>query len=213
MKDALENLSTRKATGYDGIQPRILKLIAEELAPSLTRIFNTSIDKGHGYLIGREGNGYQSIRVIAEKKKRITDQLQFYQLLTSCLRNYWVSSLQSTWIPNLAKNSGCDTTLLRLIEKWKMDLDSRQVVGVLSSDMSKAFDSVSPPLLIKKLESYNFLGSTLNLLCFYFSHSQNRIKLGSVTSRWKNTIRGCPLGSLFVPFCGTHFKMILLIRV
>ena len=46
MKDALENLSTRKATGYDGMQPRILKLIAEELAPSLTRIFNTSIEQG-----------------------------------------------------------------------------------------------------------------------------------------------------------------------
>ena len=57
VKDALENLSTRKATGCDGMQPRILKLIAEELAPSLTRIFNTSIDKGHGYLIGRERNG------------------------------------------------------------------------------------------------------------------------------------------------------------
>ena len=45
-----------------------------------------------------------------------------------------------------------------------MDVDSRQVVGVLSSDMSKAFDSVSPPLLIKKLESYNFSGSALDLL-------------------------------------------------
>ena len=68
MKDALENLSTRKANGYDSMQPRILKLTAEELAPSLTWIFNASIDKGHGYLIGREGNGYQSIRVITEKK-------------------------------------------------------------------------------------------------------------------------------------------------
>ena len=45
-----------------------------------------------------------------------------------------------------------------------MDVDSRQVVGVLSSDMSKAFDSVRPPLLIKKLESYNFSGSALDLL-------------------------------------------------
>ena len=69
MKDALENLSNPNPNpGYDGLQPRILKLVAEELAPSLTRIFNTSIDKGHGYLIGREGNGYQSIRIITEKK-------------------------------------------------------------------------------------------------------------------------------------------------
>ena len=54
-----------------------------------------------------------------------------------------------------------------------MDLDSRKVVGILSSDMSKAFDSVSPPRLIKKLESYNFSGCALNLLRSYFSHRQN----------------------------------------
>ena len=92
------------------------------------------------------------------------------------------------------KNNGNNTTLLRLVEKWTVDLDSRQVVGVLSSDMSKAFDSVSPPLLIKKLESYNFSGSALNLLRLYFSHRQNKLKLGSVTNHWKNTIRGCSQG-------------------
>ena len=88
-----------------------------------------------------------------------------------------------------------------------MDLDSRQVVGVLSSDMSKAFDSVSPPLLIKKLESYNFSGSALNnLLRLYFSHRQNRVKLGSVTNHWKNTIRGCPEGSSFGPLLWNSFQ-------
>ena len=66
MKDALENLSTRKATGYDGMQPRILKLIAEELAPSLTRIFNTNIEQGTWLSDWKGGNGYQSIRVKTE---------------------------------------------------------------------------------------------------------------------------------------------------
>ena len=81
-------------------------------------------------------------------------------------------------------SNGCNTTLLRLVEmEWKMDLDSRQVVRVLSSGTSKAFDSVSPPLLIKKLESYNLSGCALNLLHLYFSHRQNRVKLGSVISQ------------------------------
>ena len=104
------------------------------------------------------------------------------------------------------KNNGNNTTLLRLVEKWTVDLDSRQVVGVLSSDMSKAFDSVSPPLLIKKLESYNFSGSALNLLRSYFSHRQNRVKLGSVTSQWRNTIRGCPQGSSFGTLLWNSFQ-------
>ena len=39
-------LNPRKATGYDNIDPRILKIGADELAPSLTSIFNQSITKG-----------------------------------------------------------------------------------------------------------------------------------------------------------------------
>ena len=72
--------------------------------------------------------------------------------------------------------------------------------------MSKAFDSVSPPLLIKKLESYNFSGSAFNLLRSYFSHRQNRVKLGSVTSQWRNTIRGCPQGSSFGTLLWNSFQ-------
>ena len=49
------------------MQPRILKLMGEELAPSLG--FSTlALNKGHGYLIGREGNGYQFIKRKTEKK-------------------------------------------------------------------------------------------------------------------------------------------------
>ena len=50
-----------------------------------------------------------------------------------------------------AKKS-CETTLIRLTEIWGAELDSKKVVGVLSSNMSKAFDSLSPQLLINKLQ-------------------------------------------------------------
>ena len=42
-----------------------------------------------------------------------------------------------------ARNS-CETTLIRLTEAWRAELDS----SVLSSDMTKAFDSISPQLFI-----------------------------------------------------------------
>ena len=40
----------------------------------------------------------------------------------------------------------------------------------------------------------------------YFSRRQNRVKLGSVTSQWKNTIRGCPQGSSFGPLLWNSFR-------
>ena len=40
-----------------------------------------------------------------------------------------------------AKNS-CETTLIRLTETWRAEPDSKKIVGVLSSDKSKALDHI-----------------------------------------------------------------------
>ena len=46
------------------------------------------------------------------------------------------------------KNNSTGTTLLRLIEDWKASLEKREVIGVSPTDMSKAFDSMYPELLL-----------------------------------------------------------------
>ena len=190
VKDVLGDFNTRKATGYDGIQPRILKLIAEEVAPSLTWIFNTSIEQRTRLSDWKRGEWVpvykRNNREEVKNCRPITilptlDKL-FEKLLGKQFTEYMDPKLSNS-LTAYRKNNGWDTSLLRLVEKWNMDLDSRQVVRVLSSDMSKAFDSVSPPLLIKKLESYNFSGSAHNLLRSSSCHRQNRVKLGSVNSQ------------------------------
>ena len=42
----LENLKVKKATGLDNLPPKLLKLAARVLAPSLTFIFNQSLSSG-----------------------------------------------------------------------------------------------------------------------------------------------------------------------
>ena len=51
------------------------------------------------------------------------------------------------------------------------------VVGVLSTDMSKAFDSLYPPLLINELRAYGFSDNSLTLMRSYFSNRKNRIRI------------------------------------
>ena len=46
------------------------------------------------------------------------------------------------------KTHNCGTTLIWLTEDWKMAADNKEYVTVLSTDMSKAFDSLYPALLI-----------------------------------------------------------------
>ena len=46
VKKALENLNGNKSQGPDGMHPRILKELAEELSYSLYKIFKRSISEG-----------------------------------------------------------------------------------------------------------------------------------------------------------------------
>ena len=110
------------------------------------------------------------------------------------------------------KRHSTDTSLIKLTENWKRAIDDRNIVGILSTDMSKAFDSLHPPLLLSKLDAYGFSASSKGLLRSYFTERKYRVKIGTeITSEWKEVLRGCPQGSTFGPliYFGTCFKMIL----
>ena len=86
----------------------------------------------------------------------------------------------STHLTAYRKRNSTETNLLRLIEDWKASLEKREVIGVLSTDMSKAFDSMYPELLLEKLKQYNFSPEALQLVKSCFEERQNRVKLGEI---------------------------------
>ena len=59
-------------------------------------------------------------------------------------------------------------------------------MGVISTDTSKAFDSLLPALMIKKLAAYNLLYEWVQLLRSWFQDQQGRVKLPTSTSVWHN---------------------------
>lgn len=95
------------------------------------------------------------------------------------------------------RHHSCQTTLLRLVEDWKSAVDRKELVYILSTDLSKAFDSLSHSLIVKKLEAYGIGQNSLNLLRSYFDNRLNRVKIKGVTSDWKRMVLGCPQGSSF----------------
>ena len=73
-----------------------------------------------------------------------------------------------------------ETTLVRLVEDWKRSPDNNHTVGVLSADMSKAFDCLSPNLLLSKFQAYGLCrlcSDSLALLQSYFTNRENRVRL------------------------------------
>ena len=97
------------------------------------------------------------------------------------------------------RKHSCETSLIRLVEDWKLAIDRKEFVGILATDMSKAFGSLSPPLLLNKLKAYGFSVNALDLLRSYFHERKNRVRMGSTTTEWKETRRGCPQGSTLGP--------------
>jgi hypothetical protein len=81
--------------------------------------------------------------------------------------NGFIENKKSDNMTAYRKGHSCETTILKLVENWKIDIDNKKLVGVVSTDMSKAFDSLYPPLIVKKLEAYNFSESSLKLLRSY----------------------------------------------
>ena len=100
-----------------------------------------------------------------------------------------------------------EVTLLTLVEEWKQAVDRKELVTILSTDMSKAFDSLCPALTIKKLEACGFGSCSLDLTRSFFDRIFNRVKINGHTSEWKTMTRGCPQGTAFGRFCGICFKM------
>ena len=52
------------------------------------------------------------------------------------------------------KGHSRETTLLRLTEDLKLAINRKELVFILSTDMSKAFDSLSHSTTLTKLEAY-----------------------------------------------------------
>ena len=101
--------------------------------------------------------------------------------------------------PYVKKNS-CQTTLIKLVEDWKRSLHYQKVLGVLTTDLSKAVDSLHPLLLLAKPSSYGFTDEDIGLLGSYFSEWTNSVRIGTETSsEWKEMFRGCLEGSNFWP--------------
>ena len=85
------------------------------------------------------------------------------------------------------------------MEGWRKARDNKLAVSILSTDMSKAFDSLHPPLLLSKLKAYGFQDSTVQLQNSYLSNWKYRVKLGNHVSSRRTVSRGCPQGSALGP--------------
>eukprot|EP00061_Rhincodon_typus_P011728 g36966.t1 len=136
----LKGLKADKSPRKDGLQPRVLKEIAEEIVEALMVIFQESLESGRVQEDWKMSNGAPLFKKGGRQKTG----------------NYRPVSLTSVIGPSqycFIKRRACLTNLLEFFEEVMSKLDT-EPVGIIYLDFQKAFDKVPHRRLTNKIRAH-----------------------------------------------------------
>ena len=102
----------------------------------------------------------------------------------------------SKYLTGFRKNHNTQNSLLRMIESWKVRLNNRSKVGVIITDLSKAFDSLNHELLLIKLKTYGLDNYSVTFTKSYLTNRLQRCKINNSFCEWGKVLNGVPKGSI-----------------
>lgn len=204
----IKNLDSTKATGLDGLGPRLLKTIKNIISPSIAAIINKSLTSGKFpnklkiakvFPIFKNGSksdpsNYRPISILTtiskifEKhvNKHLMGYLNKYNLIHECQSGF-------------RQKHSCQTALVKLIDEWMTCIDNGDIVGTLFIDFRKAFDMVDHALLIHKLSHYKLTSTTLDWFTSYLNYRLQTIVNDQSMSSFSQLQSGVPQGSILGP--------------
>jgi len=208
VKKLLNNLNPHKATGPDDVPARLLKEIAEEIAPVFTNLFQASLNQG------KIPRNWKTANVIPAFKKgnkakpenyrpisltcitcKIMEHIISSNLMTHLERNHILTDAQF----GFRKNRSCETQLINTVQNLAKLLDNRSQIDTVLLDFSKAFDKVPHHRLRYKLEYYGVSGSTLNWIVDFLYERTQKVVLEGSCSGTASVDSGVPQGSVLAP--------------
>ena len=202
----LSQLNSIKAPGPDNLPTKILKEYAHELAPSVTTLFNDSLNEGTVPTAWKQANVIplhkKGNKHTASNYRPISLLPVISKVLERCIYNKIIDYI----IPKLTnlqhgflRNRSTATQLLTVFSKINNILDTGNQADVVYFDLSKAFDSVPHNFLIHKLKSFGFHGKLLKWLSNYLTNRLQRVSFNGSVSEWLPVTSGVPQGSILGP--------------
>ncbi|CAB3228852.1 unnamed protein product [Arctia plantaginis] len=202
------DLRTDCATGIDGISAKLIKQFKSIFVPPLTYIFNLCINAGVFpdlfkraliHPIYKTGdvdrvNNYRPISVLPSLSKILE------KIINTRLKKYLEEKdIISINQYGFRSNRSTNDAVHELTENIVQALDRRKKSLAIFLDLAKAFDTVSIPKLILKLERIGVRDQQLNLFISYLTNRTQCVKIGRYVSRELPIEYGVPQGSILGP--------------
>ena len=114
--------------------------------------------------------------------------------------SFFMDDLFNPFLAAFRKGFGCQSTLLRLLEDWRIALDNHECVAAILMALSEAFDCLPHGFLIAKLRAYGLAEEAVKLLESYLSNRSQQVRLGPCTSTWETLFKGVRINFRTAPF-------------
>jgi hypothetical protein len=202
----LKKLNPKKASGYDNIPSKLIKIAATHISKQITPLINESIVLS----CFPDPLKYADVSPIFKKSDNLNKEnfrpVSVLTILSKIFEGIMADQMKthfnnilSEWLSAYRSKYSCNNVLLCFAESLRKSLDNNKHVGCVLMDLSKAFDCLNHDILIQKLAAYNVSNPSCEYIKSYLSNRKQRVKLQNTYSPWKELTIGVPQGSILGP--------------
>ena len=208
IKKLLAKLNPHKAVGPDKISPRILRDLAEEIAPILTIIYQSSLNTGHVPSdwrnanvapIFKKGEHYDPANYRPVSLTSIPCKILEHVIVSALMSHLEKQNILRTEQLGFRKFRSCETQLLNFTDELYTTIEKGNQADVIIMDFAKAFDKVNHSLLIHKLKHYGVQGQVLNWIAAFLKDRHQSVIVDGASSSQVSVQSGVPQGSVLGP--------------
>ena len=208
VKEKIDSLRTEAVGGADGISPRILKEIKEEVALPLKILFCRSMDenktpgewkesdvvpifKGGSKFLPKNYRPVNLMKTICKVKEMIDRD----DIVEHCERKRLFSKTQHGFCQGMS----CQTNLIEFHNQRTKWMDERKSCDILLVDFARAFDKINHGRLKRKLKMFGIAGKLLEWIVDWLRDRRQRVVVEGEYSEWVEVLSSVVQGSVLGP--------------
>ena len=201
----VDRLKKSNSCGFDGISSKTLKIVKTEVAPVISLIINTSFCTGiypDQFKIAKiipifknkgcknDKRNYRPVSNLSTVGK-VVEVAATIQITRYCERMGILGAHQHGFRRGRSTTSAITSSLI----KWQEAKERKKYTGCLLYDLSAAYDTLSPEILVQKAKLQGFDKNSCHWLESFTTGRYQAVVVGQSTSELRKLDCGVPQGS------------------